>query len=111
DVEILEQRFPVRVWELSVADNTGGAGAHRGGDGILRDLEFLEPMDVSLITNNRKQSPQGLNGGKNGKSGINAHRTGGKLGAMLSGSCRVSVQAGDHISIQTPGGGGWDTKA
>jgi 5-oxoprolinase (ATP-hydrolysing) len=107
DVEILEQRFPVRVWELSVAENTGGTGQHRGGDGIRRDLEFLEPMDVSLITNNRAQSPQGLKGGSNGRLGINTHVQAGKTATPLAGCCHLSVQAGDHIIVQTPGGGGW----
>jgi 5-oxoprolinase (ATP-hydrolysing) len=107
DVEILEQRFPVRVWELSVAENTGGTGQHRGGDGVRRDLEFLEPMDVSLITNNRERSPQGLYGGNHGQSGINTHVQAGKPATPLTGCCHLSVQAGDHIIIQTPGGGGW----
>lgn len=107
DVEILEQRFPVRVWELSVAENTGGAGQHRGGDGILRDVEFLEPMDVSLITNNRKYAPQGLKGGQNGQSGLNTYKPAGQRDKILAGCCHLSVQAGDHITIQTPGGGGW----
>jgi 5-oxoprolinase (ATP-hydrolysing) len=110
DVEILEQRFPVRVWELSVAENTGGFGQHRGGDGVRRDLEFLEPMDVSLITNNRQRAPQGISGGEDGQSGVNIHHPAGKSPTILAGCCHLSVQAGDHIIVQTPGGGGWGTE-
>jgi 5-oxoprolinase (ATP-hydrolysing) len=110
DVEILEQRFPVRVWELSVAENTGGAGEYCGGDGIRRDLEFLEPVDVSLITNNRQKAPKGFGGGKDGQSGVNIHQPAGKSTTILVGCCHLSVQTGDHIIIQTPGGGGWGTK-
>jgi 5-oxoprolinase (ATP-hydrolysing) len=110
DVEILEQRFPVRVWELCVVEKTGGFGQHRGGDGVRRDLEFLEPMDVSLITNNRQRAPQGISGGEDGQSGVNLHHPAGKSPTILAGCCHLSVQAGDHIIVQTPGGGGWGTE-
>ena len=107
DVEILEERFPVRVWKLAVAEKTGGTGQYHGGNGIVRDLEFLEPLAVSLITNNRQQSPQGLSGGGTGKPGINSLEHPGQSPKTLPGCCTVSVQAGDHIILQTPGGGGW----
>jgi 5-oxoprolinase (ATP-hydrolysing) len=107
DVEILEERFPVRVWKLAVAEKTGGTGQYHGGNGIVRDLEFLEPLAVSLITNNRQQSPQGLSGGGTGKPGINRLEHPGQSPNTLPGCCTVSVQAGDHIILQTPGGGGW----
>ena len=113
DVEILERRYPVRLMEFSIRRGSGGLGAHRGGDGMIRELLALEPLDVSLVTSRRgTKAPFGLHGGNNGALGENwwIHATGDQAPShaeRLEGSCQIHIQAGDRIRIMTPGGGGY----
>ena len=100
-VEALELEFPLRAVEYAVRRGSGGAGKHRGGDGVVRELEALEPMDYSLITERRRHSPPGAEGGEPGAPGRNL-LNGDELPAKSSGSLR----AGDRLRIETPGGGG-----
>lgn len=107
DPEVLELRHPVRVWRFGVRRGSGGAGRHRGGDGVIRELEFLVPMRVSLLSGRRRIAPFGLAGGADGLPGA-AHLIqcdGGvrKLAATES----VLVKANDRLVIMTPGGGGY----
>jgi 5-oxoprolinase (ATP-hydrolysing) len=101
DPEIVEQRFPVRVTEFSIRRGSGGNGAHRGGDGICREYEFLEPLTVSLLSERRSRAPFGLAGGEAGATGRNLHN-----GVELPGHASFDVAAGDRLRIETPGGGG-----
>ncbi|MGB0144504.1 MAG: hydantoinase B/oxoprolinase family protein, partial [Akkermansiaceae bacterium] len=101
DVEILEERFPVRVREFGIRRGSGGSGAWQGGDGLIREVEFLEEMTVSLLTQRRDQGPR-----PNGKPGRNQLWRDGEW-QELKGVARVEVQAGERIRIETPGGGGW----
>src|SRR5262249_42164899 len=73
DPEVLESRFPVRVIEFSLRAGSGGAGKWRGGDGLVRELEFLEPMHVSILSERRTRAPFGLAGGGPGATGHNTH--------------------------------------
>jgi 5-oxoprolinase (ATP-hydrolysing) len=108
DVEVIERRYPVRVHEFSIRRGSGGAGEHHGGDGIVRRIEFLKPLNVSLLTERRGPYPPfGLNGGQSGSLGCNTlTKAGTAEGIDLGGKAQISVQPGDVLTIETPGGGG-----
>lgn len=107
DPEILEKRYPVRLRQFSVRQGSGGAGKFRGGDGVVREFEFLKPLEVSLLTQHRVESPYGLEGGEPGARGQQLLvKAGGEI-VRLDGHTAVAVEAGDRIRIETPGGGGW----
>ena len=108
DIEVLEERYPVLINRLSMRKNSGGNGKYRGGDGIIREIEFLDNFDVSIISNNRINASMGLNGGKNGHSGVNTIIPNGTTEpAVIDGCCQIHVNKGDRIIIFTPGGGGY----
>jgi N-methylhydantoinase B len=101
-IEALETEYPLLVRELSVRRGSGGAGSHRGGDGIVRELEATEPMRFSLIGERRRHAPRGREGGEPGTSGrdlVNGEEVPAKTEGELS--------AGDRLRIETPGGGGY----
>jgi N-methylhydantoinase B len=100
-VEALESEFPLRVRELALRRGSGGGGRHRGGEGIVREIEALEPMRYSLITERRRRPPRGRDGGENGAPGANL-RDGRPLPSKTDGY----LSAGEAIRIETPGGGG-----
>jgi N-methylhydantoinase B len=101
-VEVLESRFPLRVRRYAVRRDSGGRGSRRGGDGLLREFEFLAPAHFTLLTERRTRPPWGLAGGGAGKAGVN------RLNAkVLPGKCEGEVEAGDRLVIETPGGGGF----
>jgi N-methylhydantoinase B len=99
--EALETEFPLRVVELSVRRGSGGAGRHRGGDGIVRELEALAPMSFTLITERRRHSPRGRDGGADGEAGSNLLN-----GEPLASKAAGELRPGDRLRIETPGGGG-----
>ena len=107
DPEILETRFPVILEEFSVRVNSGGAGLHKGGDGAVRRLRFLEQMTAGILSNRRKVPPFGMAGGAPGMLGINRiERADGRV-EILSATATVEMIAGDVFVIETPGGGGY----
>ncbi|KAK0385016.1 hypothetical protein NLU13_7494 [Sarocladium strictum] len=135
DSEIFERRYPVILRDFSIRPNSGGDGQHRGGDGVIRDIEFRIPLQVSILSERRVYHPYGLNGGSDGACGLNLwvrkvektnwerslrgihageEEAGEKeyeerqinLGAKNS----AAMEAGDRIIICTPGGGGWGRK-
>ncbi|MEQ8496392.1 MAG: hydantoinase B/oxoprolinase family protein, partial [Gammaproteobacteria bacterium] len=101
-LEVLEMNYPLRVTRYAVRRGSGGAGRHRGGDGLVREYEFLAPARVTLLGERRTCAPPGLNGGRPGQPGC--HRLN---HAALPGKCEVTVGCGDRLTIETPGGGGW----
>ena len=107
DAEILEMNYPVRLKEFSIRQFSGGAGKWKGGNGILRRIEFLEPVEVSLLTQHRETGPYGLNGGKEGKPGEQwvEHPDGTRT--KLGGTDYYKARKGDQVVIKTPGGGGF----
>jgi 5-oxoprolinase (ATP-hydrolysing) len=107
DPEILERRFPVRVESFGVRNGSGGEGANRGGDGSIRRIRFLAPMEAALLSSRRTHAPQGLAGG--GPALPGRQRLIADAGAVteLAGCFAIDVQAGDMIEIETPGGGGY----
>ena len=106
-VEALETSFPLRVTTYSLRRHSGGAGLHRGGDGLVRRLQFLAPVTATLTSERRELSPYGLQGGASGKPGRNLLIRDNQQTA-LPGKCRLELAAGDILHIETPGGGGWE---
>ena len=107
DPEILERRFPVRVEHFGVRAGSGGAGANRGGDGAVRRIRFLAPMEAALLSTRRDHAPQGLAGGGPALPGRQRLITAAGAVKELSGCFSVTLAAGDAIEIETPGGGGF----
>jgi N-methylhydantoinase B len=100
-VEALESEFPLRVRELSLRRGSGGEGKHRGGDGIVREIEALAPVSYSLISERRRHPPSGRDGAGDGAPGRNLRN-----GKPLPGKTEGELGLGDSIRIETPGGGG-----
>jgi N-methylhydantoinase B len=100
-IEALETEYPMRVRELAVRRGSGGGGRHRGGDGIVREIEALEPMRFSLITERRRHPPRGRDGGTDGAVGRNLLN-----GEPLASKASGELGRGDRLRIETPGGGG-----
>jgi 5-oxoprolinase (ATP-hydrolysing) len=106
DPEVLEWRYPVRVEEFRVRAGSGGGGAHRGGDGVVRRLRFLEPLTAAIVSSSRRVPPYGLAGGLPGACGRNAlERTSGEI-EELPGVAQTRMDPGDVLVVETPGGGG-----
>ena len=107
DPEILERRFPVRVETFAVRKGSGGTGQHRGGDGAIRRIRFLAPMETALLSSRRDHAPQGLKGGGPALPGRQRRIAADGTVTELPGCFSVAVHAGDAIEIETPGGGGY----
>lgn len=106
-VEAFEHAYPVRVLRYGLRANSGGRGKWRGGDGIIREVRFLSKAQVTLLSDRRKFPPYGLSGGEPGQPGLNILiRKDGEMEELPS-KFSMWLEAGDTISIQTPGGGGW----
>lgn len=107
DPEVLELRYPVRVERFALRHGSGGEGAHRGGEGVVRKISFQAPMSVAILSNRRRTKPFGLAGGAAGEPGVNEiERQNGKV-QRLGATDSAEVQAGDAVIIATPGGGGF----
>jgi 5-oxoprolinase (ATP-hydrolysing) len=102
DPEVLESRFPVRLIEFSLRRGSGGAGRWAGGDGVVREIELLRPLAVSILSERRDRAPFGLAGGEPGRPGRNLWN-----GRDVGGKASFAAAAGDRIRIETPGGGGY----
>ena len=106
DPEIIELRYPVRLRQFAIRRGSGGAGKWRGGDGVVREFEFLQPLTVSLLTQHRVEEPFGLNGGHSGQKGQQRLLRDGTE-TWLEGCTSFDVLPGDRVIIETPGGGGF----
>jgi 5-oxoprolinase (ATP-hydrolysing) len=108
DPEILERRYPVLLHQFSLRPGSGGEGVYSGGNGVIREMEFQVPLQVSILSERRVHRPFGMDGGGSGQPGLNlvikkqAHRS-----MNLGGKNSIWVGPGDRIRIETPGGGGW----
>jgi 5-oxoprolinase (ATP-hydrolysing) len=108
DPEVLERRFPVRLLEFSIRRGSGGSGRHRGGDGVVRRIEFLKPLTVSIVSQRRGlYPPYGFHGGAPGALGKNSLTRSTLVIEQLASSAQLIVQPGDVLTVETPGGGGW----
>jgi N-methylhydantoinase B len=101
-IEVLESNYPVRVRRYSIRNGSGGNGLRRGGDGLVREFEFLEAAQITLLSERREHAPWGLQGGQPGCKGENRLN-----GVPLPGKISRYVEPGDRLTIVTPGGGGW----
>jgi len=101
-IESLEMHFPLRIKRYQIRRGSGGEGQSPGGDGLIREYEFLSSAEATLITERRRHSPWGLSGGKPGQAGSNMLD-----GMPLPGKCQLTVEAGQTLRVETPGGGGW----
>jgi 5-oxoprolinase (ATP-hydrolysing) len=111
DPELLEQRYPVRLESFSLRTNSGGAGMYFGGDGLQRRLRFLEPVQLSILSQRRVAGPYGAAGGQSGAPGSQqVTRVDGSV-EELDASDQCDLEAGDALEIWTPGGGGWGPTA
>ncbi len=107
DPEELERRYPVRLLAFALRKNSGGKGKWNGGDGLIRTFEFLEKMEITLISQHRKETPYGMHGGSPGKKGVQLLTRGNGEVETLEGIDRKTVFAGDVLRVETPGGGGF----
>jgi N-methylhydantoinase B len=103
-IESLEMHYPLRIRRYELRLGSGGKGDHKGGDGVIREYEFLKKTTVSLLTERRTSRPWGLHGGGAGLSGINLLNE-----KVLPAKSVISLEQGDRITIFTPGGGGWNS--
>lgn len=101
-VEVLELEHPLRVRRYAVRRGSGGTGMWRGGDGVVRELEALAPIEASLLCERRRHAPRGSAGGGDGAIGVSSLN-----GRPLPAKAVVRLAAGDLLRIETPGGGGW----
>ena len=107
DPEVLELRFPVRLETFHIRVGSGGAGEHRGGDGTTRRIRFHEALEVNILSGRRKVPPYGLGEGQQGAVGRNRIKRADGTEEELAGVAKATVEPGDAIEIDTPGGGGW----
>ena len=107
DPEVLEWRFPVRLETFAIRRGSGGAGRHRGGDGAVRRVRFLQPMTAVMLANHRRVAPFGVDGGKPGAVGRNWVERADGTRLEFGATCAVEMGAGDVFVIETPGGGGF----
>lgn len=107
DPEILERRYPLLLREFSLREGSGGAGRHRGGEGLVREVEFLDDLQMAILSERRVYAPYGLEGGGPGQRGENIFiRTDGRR-LNLGSKNEIHARRGDRFRILTPGGGGF----
>ena len=107
DAEILEFRYPIEIEQFALRHGSGGNGARRGGEGLIRRYRFVAPMTVSILTQHREVQPYGVLGGEPGQSGRQALiRQSGET-IILKAIDQFDAAIGDRLTIETPGGGGW----
>jgi N-methylhydantoinase B len=104
-VEAFEHEYPVRVRHYRIRKGSGGAGHFSGGDGIVRELEFLEEADVTILSDRRARGPWGLAGGESGAPGRNEVN-----GMPVPAKTRITIPRHGRLRIESPGGGGWGPK-
>jgi N-methylhydantoinase B len=103
-VEVLERHYPLRILRYEVRRQSGGIGRFSGGDGVVREYEFLGDAELSILSERRRLAPWGLQGGAPGRRGSNRLD-----GVEIGGKCQLSVYGGQRLLIETPGGGGFGT--
>ena len=107
DPEILEMRYPVRLHRFAIRKGSGGKGDYPGGDGIVREFEFLAPVSLSLLTQHRVEGPYGMQGGHAGQTGRQKWIKKDGRTQELDSICGVEILPGERLILETPGGGGY----
>lgn len=115
DPEVLEKRYPCLLRQFTLREGSGGVGQHLGGDGVVREIEFLEPVQCSILSERRVHRPYGMRGGGQGQEGLNLwltkdEETDEQRSVNLGGKNTVKMKRGDRIVVMTPGGGAWGSK-
>jgi N-methylhydantoinase B len=105
-IEVLEMNYPLRICRYALREHSGGEGRHCGGDGLIREFEFLTPTTVTLLTERRAHAAWGLQGGASGAPGIN-RRTVEGVDEPLPAKISYAAAVGETLTVETPGGGGW----
>jgi N-methylhydantoinase B len=105
-VEALESYYPFKVTRYAIRRGSGGKGRHPGGDGIVREIEVLDDVELTLLAERRRSGAYGLQGGKAGKPGRDSIKRSGRE-IRLDAKANMRLRAGDRVRIETPGGGGW----
>lgn len=111
DIEVIERRYPVRIERFEIRRGSGGAGAWRGGCGVVREYHFLEPVALSILTQNRVRGPRGARGGEDGASGQQRVILPNGNELPLAAIDAAELPAGARLVLETPGGGGWGNAA
>jgi len=106
DAEVLEARYPVRVHRFALRSGSGGDGSRHGGDGLVRELEVLAPLQIAMLSDRRSTAAFGLAGGEAGAPGRNLVN-----GRAVAGRFAITVAAGTRLTIETPGGGGFGRRS
>jgi 5-oxoprolinase (ATP-hydrolysing) len=109
DPEILERRYPVLLREFSIRRGSGGRGRFNGGDGLVRDVEFLAPLNVAILSERRVFAPYGMSGGESGKKGVNLFIRKDGTTINMGAKNEIPAQPGERFRIMSPGGGGFGT--
>lgn len=109
-LEALENYLPIRITTYALRRGSGGSGARRGGEGIIREYEFLEQTQVSIISERRKFAPYGAQGGQNGRKGRNILISSENKKTILNGKVNLKIKPHERLRIETPGGGGYGQK-
>jgi N-methylhydantoinase B len=110
--EAIEIDYPLRVWRYELRRDSGGDGHHRGGDGLVREIEVLAPRaTLTLQTERRRHAPRGLHGGRDGAPGRNVRIRADGSHEDLAAKGTWEMAQGDRVRVETPGGGGWDRPA
>ena len=105
-VESVEMHYPLRISRYELRSQSGGRGKNRGGNGIIREYEFLEDAYITILSDRRTTGPWGLKGGESGDAGMNLFNYN-----PVPGKCSLKASKGDKLTILTPGGGGWGSPA
>jgi 5-oxoprolinase (ATP-hydrolysing) len=111
DPEILERRYPVLLRQFALRRGSGGNGLHKGGDGVIRELEPLRPLVMSILSERRTLRPYGMAGGGDAATGRNLLIRKNGIVVNMGGRCSGSMDTGERLRIETPGGGGYGTPA
>jgi N-methylhydantoinase B len=101
-IEAFELEHPMRIRTYALRRGSGGAGLHRGGEGVIREYEARVPIEASVISERRRHAPSGARGGKDGAPGRNTVND-----REIGGRAALTLEPGDVLRIETPGGGGW----
>ena len=107
DPEILERRYPVLLRAFALRKGSGGSGHYSGGDGVIREIEPLRPLVMSILSERRCLRPYGMNGGGDGQSGLNLLVKNDGIVVNIGGRCTTILNVGERLRIETPGGGGY----
>ena len=111
-IEALEHALPLRVTACTLRRGSGGVGRHRGGDGVVREIELLAPAHATLLTERRSARPPGLRGGAPGAPGRNLLQRAGTMRRIgLPARAEIDLHPGDSLRVESPGGGGWGPPA